>query len=264
LKRRKVIIPVLAVFLFLSCLLVVLTVYTGGDKQIKDIRERGVLRVGVKVDVPRFGYRNPATGEMEGMEIDLARAIARDILGNDEAVRFMNITTQTRGVMLNNGEIDIVIATFTITEDRKESFNFSRPYFTDELGYLVRLDSSIKRPEDLDGKSAAVAQAGTAKTALQNECARLGIDVTLREYASYPEMKAALDDGYVEAFVTDKSILYGYLDDTCLLLGAGFNPQQYGIASRLENNKLAVRVDSLVETLEKNGGLAAIREKWGL
>jgi len=259
--KNKVIIPVIAVLLVL---LGGLVVYTGGDKQIKVIQERGVLRVGVKVDVPHFGYLNPATGEMEGLEIDLARAIARDILGNDKAVKFMNITTQTRSAMLNNGEIDIVIATFTITEERKNNFNFSRPYFIDELGYLVRLDSPVKRPEDLNGKSAGVAQASTAKTALENECALLGIDVTLREYASYPEIKAALNSGNVEAFVADKSILYGYLDDACVLLDEGFNPQQYGIASKLENDKLAAHVDSLVATLEKNGELAALREKWGL
>ena len=250
----------------LSMLLILclLTACSGGNNQIKDIQTRGVLRVGVKVDVPRFGYLNPDTGEMEGIEVDLARAIAKDIIGDENAVKFTNITAQTRGAMLDNGEIDIVIATFTITDERKEIFNFSRPYYTDELGYLVKSHSSVGRPEDLDGKSVGVLQASTAKPAFEAECERIGINVALREYTSYPEVKAALVNGDVDAFVTDKSILYGYVDEGCILLDEGFNPQHYGVACKLQNDKLAARIDALLDKLEKNGGLADILEKWGL
>ena len=241
-----------------------LTACRNENDQIRKIRERGVLRVGVKVDVPRFGYLNPNTGKIEGMEIDLARALAKDILGNDDAVTLTNITAQTRGSMLDNGELDIVVATFTITDERRKSFNFSRPYFTDELGYLVRAELSIKHPEDLNGKIVGVAKAGTAKVALEDECTHLGIKVKMNEYASYPEVKNALVGGDIEAFIADKSILYGYLDDACILLDDGFNPQQYGIASTLKNDKLAGHVDSLLGTWEKGGELDAIREKWGL
>ena len=259
--KNTITIGIVSVLLILS---LTLTGCVGGDDQLKAIRDRGVLRVGAKVDVPRFGYLNPDTGEMEGMEIELALAIAKDILGNEDAVRFSNITAQTRGPMLDNGEIDLVIATFTITEERKKSFNFSRPYYTDELGFLVRADGTITRPEDLDGKSAGVAQSSTAATAFPDECARLGIEVNALDFSSYPEIKAALTSGAIDAFVADKSILFGYLDDSCLLLDAGFNPQQYGIACKLDNDKLAARVEALVEAMEKNGALAAICEKWGL
>ena len=250
----------------LSVLLVsgILAACSGGNSQIKDIQERGVLRAGVKVDVPRFGYLNPDTGEMEGLEVDLARAIAKDILGDENAVKFTNITAQTRGAMLDNGEIDIVVATFTITDERKDLYNFSRPYYTDELGYLVRSSSSIEHPEDLDGKSAGVLQASTSKPAFEAECERLGISVDLREYTSYPEVKAALNSGEVDAFITDKSILFGYLDAECAMLEEGFNPQNYGVACKLGYDKLAARIDALVDALEKNGGLADIMVKWGL
>ena len=259
--KKTVTTGIISVLLVLT---LVLAGCTGGDDQLKAIRDRGTLRVGAKVDVPRFGYLRPDNGEMEGMEVDLARAIAKELLGDETAVRFTNITAQTRGPMLDNGEIDLVIATFTITEERKKSFRFSRPYYTDELGYLVRSDGVISKPEDLDGKAAGVAQSSTAATTFPDECARLGIEVTANGFASYPEIKAALTGGALDAFVADKSILFGYLDDTCALLDAGFNPQQYGIACKLDNDKLAARVDSLLEAMEKNGALAAIYEKWGL
>ena len=257
--KSRIIACVLSMLLIL-CILAA----CGGNSQVKEIQKRGVLRVGVKVDVPRFGYLNPATGEMEGIEVDLARAIAKDIIGDENAVKFTNITAQTRGAMLDNGEIDIVIATFTITDERKEVFNFSRPYYTDELGYLVLASSSVNRAEDLDGKCVGVLQASTSKPAYEAECERMGINVSLREYTSYPEVKAALINGDVDAFVTDKSILFGYLDEDCLILDEGFNPQHYGVACKLENDKLAARIDALLERLEKNGGLADILEKWGL
>jgi len=255
---------ILCIFSALLILIPALSACSDGNDPIKAIQDRGELRVGVKVDVPRFGYLSPVTGQMEGLEIDLARIIAKDILNDENKVKFLNITAQTRGPMLDNGEIDIVIATFTITEERKKSFDFSRPYFTDELGFLVRSDSGIGRPEDLDGKKAGVVQAGTAKASLPDECARLGIDMVLLEYNSYPEVKAALAKGDVDVFVADKTILYGYIDDDCLLLNEGFNPQQYGIASKKGNEKLAARIDSLIEEVEKDGRLAALFYDWGL
>lgn len=81
--------------------------------QVQAIIERGVLRVGVKQDVPNFGYKNPDSGEFEGLEIDIARKIA-DELGVD--IEFTPVTAQTRGPLLDNGQVDMVIATFTITD----------------------------------------------------------------------------------------------------------------------------------------------------
>ena len=248
----------------IMALVFAVTACSGTDAQIKDIQDRGVLRVGAKVDVPRFGYLNPDTNEMEGLEVDIARVIAKDILGDENAVSFFNITAQTRGPMLDNGEIDIVIATFTITEERKESFNFSRPYYTDELGYLVLTGSAVTKPEDLEGKSIGVVQSSTAKAALEEEIVDLGIGATIREYASYPEVKEGLTKGEVEAFVADKSILFGYQNDNARLLDAGFNPQNYGIASKKANDILAAHIDTIVEEMEDSGELAALIEKWGL
>jgi len=252
------------IFSLIMALVFTMAACAGTNAQIKNIQDRGVLRVGAKVDVPRFGYLNPATNEMEGLEVDISRVIAKDIIGDKNAVSFFNITAQTRGPMLDNGEIDIVIATFTITEERKESFNFSRPYFTDELGYLVLSDSAVAKPGDLEGKSIGVVQASTARAALEEEIVHLGIDAAIKEYGSYPEVKASLASGDVDAFVADKSILFGYIDENARLLDAGFNPQNYGIATKKGNDKLAAHIDSIIEQLENSGELAALIEKWGL
>ena len=85
----------------------------------------GTFRVGVKQDVYGFGYYDEATGEFSGMEIDLGEKLA-EALGYDE-VEYTAVTAATRGQMLDNDELDCVIATFTIKPDRKESWDFSTP-----------------------------------------------------------------------------------------------------------------------------------------
>ena len=95
----------------------------GSDVQA--IIDRGVLKVGVKSDVLGFGYMDPLTGEYEGMEIDLAKKLA-DFLGVD--VEFTTVTAATRTELLDSGDIDCVMATFTITDERKQSWDFTTPY----------------------------------------------------------------------------------------------------------------------------------------
>lgn len=233
------------------------------DTQLQAIRDRGALRVGVKVDVPNFGYLNPATNQLEGLEIDLARLIAQEIIGDAEAVELVGVTAQMRGPLLDNGEVDIVIATFTITEERRESYNFTEPYYHDEIGLLVRRDSGIESLADMDGKTVAVAQTSTTRDALVAEGDKLGIAMQYKEYASYPEMKAALVAGETDAFSVDKSILSGYADEDTVILADGFNPQDYGIASKLENDQLAAFLTDFLKTLKADGRMDEILQRWG-
>ena len=96
---------------------------------IKAIKDRGVLKAGVKVDVPKFGFKDPKTGKIEGFEIDLAKALAKKILGDENKLDMQGVVAKTRGPLLDNGDLDVVIATFTITEERKKQVDFSAVYF---------------------------------------------------------------------------------------------------------------------------------------
>ena len=98
----------------------------GGNAEVtvESIRERGVLRVGVKDSLIGMGYLNPETGEYEGLEIDIARKIAEE-MGVD--IEFLVVTPTTRLQMIDSGDIDISLSNFTITEERKMSYHFSAP-----------------------------------------------------------------------------------------------------------------------------------------
>lgn len=224
----------------------------GGDTLAADvqaIKDKGVLKVGVKDDVPGFGQKDTATGEFSGIEIDIAKKIAED-LGVD--VEFQAVTAATRGQLLDSGDIDLVLATFTITEERKQSFNFSTPYYTDAVTVMVKTDSGIASLSDLNGKKVGVSTSSTSMQSLQ-EAAGEDVKIDFQEFATYPEIKTALDSNRVDAFCVDGSILAGYLDDSVTLLTERFAAQEYGVASKLANTGLAEYVDGLIKGWLEDG-----------
>lgn len=235
---------------------------SSNDDEIQKIVDRGVLKVGVKVDVPKFGYKDPATNQVDGLEVDIARAIAKKILGDDSKIETQAVTAKTRGPLLDNGEVDMVIATFTITEERKESYNFSDPYFTDGVALLVKKDAGYNTLKDLDGKTIGVSQSSTTKDSLLKEAESLGIELKFSEYGTYPEIKAALDSGRVDCFSVDAAILSGYVDDSTVILDDRYNPQEYGVATKKSNESLANLVNEVINEMKSSGELDKLIEKW--
>ena len=230
---------------------------------VKAIQDRGVLKVGVKVDVPKFGYKDPKTEKVDGFEIDLARAISKKILGT-EKIETTAVTAKTRGPVLDSGDVDMDISTFTITEERKKSYNFSDPYFTDGVRLMVKKSAGYTSLKDLDGKKIGVAQSATSKKAIQEQADKVGAKVSFLEFATYPEIKTALDSGRVDCFSVDGSILFGYLDDSTTILADSFSPQEYGVASKKGNDGLAKVVNETIGELKKSGELDKMIQKWGL
>lgn len=234
------------------------------DKSLDAVKERDVLRVGVKNDVPGFGYLNPETGEMEGLEIDLARLIAKDLLGDENKLEFVEITTKTRGPMLESGELDMAVANFTITEERKEQFNFTTAYFVDEIGFLVKKSDGYQTINDLKDKTIGIVEASTSKKAIVKEGEALGLSFKFQEYIDYPEIKSALLAGRIDAFSVDKAILHGYVDADTTILSDGLSPQEYGIGTKKENTALATYLDERIQAYRENGELDRLITKWDL
>jgi putative glutamine transport system substrate-binding protein len=235
-----------------------------GNADLDKIVKAGLLKVGVKSDVPGFGLLNPDTGHYEGMEIDMAKLIAKEIFGDENRVAFTPVTAKTRGPLLDNGDIDFVIATFTVTDERKLTYNFSSIYYTDGVGLLTKKAAGYTGLKDLNGKTIGVAQSATSRQAITDGAASLGITVNFLEYATYPEIKAALDSGRVDAFSVDKAILRGYLDASVGLLPDTYMPQPYGIASKLSSKDLASWVDGLIVKWLGDGVIEGLIRKYDL
>lgn len=232
---------------------------------VQTIADSGKLRVGVKADVPDFGLQDAATGEFEGMEIDLAYALAERMGLSKDDVVFEAVTAKTRGPLLDNGQLDVVIATFTIKPERLKQWNFSDPYYQDEgVGLLVKKASGIEALKDLDGKVIGVAQGATSRDAVQVEADKLGIKVEFLEFSTYPEIVAALESGRVDAFSVDKRILTGYVTEDSVILPDAFSPQDYGIASKLGTDELRDFINEMLAEMEENGEMDELLAKWNL
>ena len=216
----------------------------GSDVQA--IIDRGVLKVGVKSDVLGFGYMDPLTSEYEGMEIDLAKKLA-EFLGVD--VEFTTVTAATRTELLDSGDIDCVMATFTITDERKQSWDFTTPYYTDHVIVLVKDSANLKTLEDLKDKTVGVSSGSTSAKSLVKAMIENGVitgdgfneesfdpatwteGVSFKQYDDYPSISTALEADEVDAFCVDKSILAVYKTAGRSYIDAEFSPQEYGIAT---------------------------------
>lgn len=241
------------------------------SEDVQAILDRGVLKVGCKSDVPKFSLQNTKTEEYEGFEDDLAYEIAGDIFGctaeeakEKELVEFQGVTAKTRGPLLENGEIDLVIATFTITDERKETYNFSTPYFTDAVGLLVNKDVGIESIEDLDGKIIGVAQSSTTKDSFNAYVEEKGLDVKpeFQEFDGYPALAQALATNQIDCFSVDRAILSGYVNDSNVILEDRFAEQDYGVASAKENTGLAELVDKKITMMLDDGTIGKMIEEW--
>lgn len=237
---------------------------TDSNSAVKKIKSKGVLKAGVKVDVPKFGYRDPKTSKIDGFEIDIVRAASKKIFGDETKIELEPVTAKTRGPLLDSGDVDVVVATFTITDERKKSYNFSNPYFQDGLKLMVKKDAGINEFKNLDGKTIGVAQSATSKKALQDKADTEGIKLKFLEFATYPEIKAALDSKRVDCFSVDGSILNGYVDDSTMILDTKLAPQDYGIATKKSNTDLADLINETIEQMRKSGELDKLISKWGI
>ena len=244
------------------------------SSKLEAIKSRGKLKAGVKKDVIGYGYLNTATNEYEGLEIDLCYQIAAAVLGvsYDEAkeqklVEFTDVTPKTRGPLIDNDQLDIICATYTITDERKKSWDFSTPYRTDHVGILVKKAAGMKSMADLDGKIIGVSQGSTTKDMVLGMLKDQGVDATpsFQEFPDYPSIKSALDAGNIDAFAMDRSTLKAYTTEDCELLQPEieFGAQDYGIATK-KGSDLSKTVDDTVNELLENGWLDEEIKAWDL
>lgn len=230
--------------------------------EVKAIQERGVFKVGVKEDVVGFSVKDPLTGEYKGFEDSLAELIAKDI-GADVEVEYTGVTAATRGALIDSGDLDAVLATFTITPERKQTWDFTTPYYKDAVTVLVEKKNNIKHLKDLVGKTVGVSSGSTsAKVLVQalidNKVIEgKGFDaatfdpatwtegVKFQQFDNYPAISTALAADEVQAFCVDKSILNIYKTASRDFIEERFAPQEYGVVTK-KGSGLSAYVESLI------------------
>src|SRR3954452_15484859 len=177
-----------------------------GQNVLETIKERDKIVFGVKYDTKLFGLKNPSTGEVEGFDIDVAKQLAKEILGDENKVEFVEVTSKTRIPLLNKGDIDAIIATMTITEERKQEVDFTDVYFEAGQSLLVKKGSPVQGIDDLTKDTTVLAVKGSTSTDNIREAAP---DAPVLEFENYAEAFTALKAGKGEVLTTDDSILAG-------------------------------------------------------
>lgn len=232
-----------------------------GGAALAAIRERGVLRAGVKYDAPPFGSLDPVTNEVTGFDIDIVRGLAERILGDPNAVELVQVTSQNRIPQLQNGRIDLFAATATITPERLEEIDFSDVYYRAGQSLLVRTDSDIQSYEDLSGRTVCSVTGSTPEQTIR----RLVPDVEVTLFETYPECLTSLQNNRVDAITTDNVLLAGLQQQdpqNLKLVGGLFTFEPYGMGIAQGNDDLREAVNDALREMEEDGAYAEIYQRW--
>ncbi|ASB53974.1 ABC transporter glutamine-binding protein GlnH [Bacillus velezensis] len=232
-----------------------------GKDTLASIKDRDKIIFGVKTDTRLFGLKNPSSGDIEGFDIDISKQLAKDILGDEKKAEFKEVTSKTRIPMLQNGDIDAITATMTITAERKKEVDFSDVYFEAGQSLLVKKGSSIKSIEDLGKGSKVLAVKGSTSSQNIREKAP---DASVLEFENYAEAFTALKAGQGDALTTDNAILYGMADENkqYQLTGETFTDEPYGIAVKKGQSGLIKEINASLKKMKADGRYEKIYKKW--
>ncbi|MFJ6511943.1 glutamate ABC transporter substrate-binding protein [Streptomyces sp. NPDC091406] len=230
------------------------------------IKERGKLIAGVDQNSFRWGYRNPESGDLEGFDIDLVRAIAEDLLGDPDAVIFRAIPTNQRIAALENDRVDVVVRTMTINCKRLEQVSFSTAYFQAGQQVLAPKESAITGYDSsLKGRRVCSAEGSTAYEALEEKSFgalyKDDFDGTERDrdrltVPNQLDCLVRLQLGEVDAIVTDNALAAGQAaqDPAVELKGkAPFTTEFYGVATKKDADDLVARVNKVLVDYRAGG-----------
>jgi len=197
-----------------------------------EIAESGELRVGTKYDQPGFGLEG-LEGELEGFDVEVAKIIAGALGVDEEGIAFSEATSAVREEVLEKDEVDMVVATYTINDERKERITFAGPYYQAGQQIMVAADNeTITGPESLKENPDAKVCSVTGSTPSEQIREYLANESQLVLFEEYSQCADALENGQVQAVTTDNVILLGFVsesDGAFKLVGEQFTEEPYGI-----------------------------------
>jgi glutamate transport system substrate-binding protein len=222
------------------------------------LQQEGEVTIGVKFDVPPFGFVDPQSGDVRGFDVDLGQAIA-DELGVEP--KFIEAISDNRIPFLEDGTADLILSTMTITEERDLEIDFSEPYFIARGRVLVPDDSDIGGIEDLgSGDRVCTALGSTYADTLKEQAP--GVDLRLVD--DYSACLELIQTDAVDAVSTDDVILTGMIiqDDSLKMVGKPFTTEPYGVGIPEGDKQLKAFVDEVVAAYKEDGRWDETYQKW--
>ena len=173
---------------------------TTSASSIDEIKKRGTIKIGVFSDKAPFGYVD-SNGKNQGFDVYIAKRFAKDLLGDESKVEFVLVDAASRVAYLESKKVDIIMANFTVTDERKQKVDFTNPYMKVSLGIVSPDGTKITSEDQLKGKKVIVAKGTTAETYMTKNHP----DVELVKFEQYSEIFQALKDKRGDAILSDNT-----------------------------------------------------------
>ncbi len=223
-----------------------------------ELSEAGAITVGTKFDQPLFGLVGP-DGVPVGFDVEIAKIIAGELGIAEDGIEWVETVSANREPFIEDGRVDIVVATYTINDERKLVVDFAGPYY--QAGQMIMVledNTDINGPDDLAGKTVCSAEGSTPAERIRTEYP----EATLLPAAAYSECLEPLRNGQVAAVTTDNVILSGFIDQNpgeFKLVGEPFSEEPYGIGLMKGNDDFRSFINDVLEASFEDGRWA---EAW--
>jgi polar amino acid transport system substrate-binding protein len=229
------------------------------DAFMKKIRARGYLIAGVSADTLLFGFRNPFTGNLEGFDIDMVRAVANEIFGDPNKISYKVVTYAQRIPALQSGAVDIVADVMTINCTRWQTIDFTSEYFHAGQRVLVSTASKATGITSLDGKKVCAAEGSTNIDELKQYPKVITVPV-----ADISDCMVLFQQGTVDAVTGDDTVLAGFVaqDPYAKVVGSAFTDEPYGLGIAKPHTEFVRYVNAMIQQMRVDGDWARMYRKW--
>jgi glutamate transport system substrate-binding protein len=211
------------------------------------------LKIGIKYDQPGMGLKKGS--DYTGMDVDVAKYIAKQLGSSEGDITWVQAPSAQRETLIQTGQVDMVVATYSITDARKEKVSFAGPYFIAGQDLLIRADdTAITGPDSLDGKKLCSVKGSTSAQKVKDKYP----GVQLQEFGTYSECLPALATGGVDALTTDDTILAGYaaqpeFKGKFKVVGQPFSQENYGVGIKKGDTALCTKVTDAIKKMISDG-----------
>ena len=216
------------------------------------LADKGSITIGTKFDQPLFGLRGPS-GDPEGFDVEIGKIIAAKLGIEPDKIKWVETVSANREPFIQDGRVDIVVATYTINDERKQVVDFAGPYFIAGQTILVKKDNNeINGPEDLAGKTVCSVEGSTPAANIEENYP----DVKLELTDAYSNCLEPLRNDQVDAITTDNVILAGFVDqnpDEFKLAGEPFTEEPYGIGLKKGDDQFRNFINDVLEESYEDG-----------
>jgi putative glutamine transport system substrate-binding protein len=230
------------------------------DGKLDEIKKRGHLIAGVRIESSRFGALDTNTHEVKGFDVDIAKAVSRIILGTDAPVELVPVTSENRITQLNTNRVDILAATLTISQQRMREIDYSNVYLRVGQSLLVRKDSTIKSYKDLAKRKVCTTTGSTPDQTIR----KLVPDAEILNFTTDSEGFLGLRAKRCEAFTTGYLLLMDMVeaDPNVKMVGGKFTFEAWGLGIKKGNDTLTTAINGALVKLKTDGQYAALYRKW--